>query len=95
MLNKSNTPNISNRPISIRAERIHLAASGKVDHEKTGPKVPKPGPTLPIADITVLNDSVRPTPKHINNVQPINMHIRYVKKKYIPLLLSVLELDYY
>ena len=76
MLNKSSTPKISNRPISIRAERIHFAASGRDAHEKTGPKAPNPGPTLPIADITVLKDSVKPTPKHINNVQPISMHIR-------------------
>ena len=64
----------------MRAERIHFAASGRAAHEKTGPKAPSPGPTLPIADITVLNDSVKPTPKHISNVQPINMHIQKKKK---------------
>lgn len=79
----------------MRAERIHFAASGRAAHEKTGPKTPSPGPTLPIADITVLNDSVKPTPKHISNVQPINMHIKYVTKMYILMPMFVLELDRY
>lgn len=73
-------PKISSRPMSIKAERIHLAALGREDQEKTGPNAPNPGPTLPIADITVLKDSVKSTPKHINKVQPINIHIKYVTK---------------
>ena len=57
--------------MSIREERIHLAASGSAAQEKAGPKLPNPGPTLPIADITVLIASVKPTPNAINSVQPI------------------------
>ena len=48
--------------MSISAERIHLAASGRAAQEKAGPKAPSPGPTLPMADMTVLMDSVSPTP---------------------------------
>ena len=57
--------------MSIREESIHLAASGSAAQEKAGPKLPNPGPTLPIADITVLIASVNPTPNAINSVQPI------------------------
>ena len=67
--------------MNISADNIHLAASGKAAHENTGPKAPNPGPTLPIADTTVLIASVSPTPKHISNVQPTKMQIRYVAKK--------------
>ena len=47
--------------MSISADNIHLATEGIAAHEFTGPKAPKPGPTLPIAEITVLIDSVSPT----------------------------------
>ena len=67
--------------MNISADNIHLAASGKAAHENTGPKAPNPGPTLPIADTTVLIASVSPTPKHISSVQPTKMQIRYVAKK--------------
>ena len=67
--------------MSINAESIHLAASGRAAQEKAGPKAPSPGPTLPMADITVLMDSVSPTPQHINNIHPIKIHIKLVPKK--------------
>ena len=57
--------------MSISEERIHLAPSGSAAQEKAGPKLPNPGPTLPMAEITVLMDSVNPTPNAINSVQPI------------------------
>mgnify|MGYP007077726978 FL=1 len=62
--------------MSINAESIHLAASGRAAQEKAGPKAPNPGPTLPMEDITVLMDSVSPTPQHINNIHPIKVHIK-------------------
>ena len=66
--------------MSISAERIHLAASGRAAQEKAGPKAPSPGPTLPMADMTVLMDSVSPTPQPINNIHPTKMQIKYVTK---------------
>lgn len=64
-------PKISSLPMSIKAERIHFAASGMAAQEKAGPKLPNPGPTLPMAEITVLMASVKPTPHAINSVQPM------------------------
>lgn len=57
--------------MSIREDSIHLAASGRAAQEKEGPKLPSPGPTLPMAEITVLIASVKPTPHDISSVQPI------------------------
>ena len=57
--------------MSIREESIHLAASGSAAQEKAGPKLPNPGPTLPIDEITVLIASVKPTLNAINSVQPV------------------------
>ena len=60
--------------MSISADNIHLATEGIAAHEFTGPKAPKPGPTLPIAEITVLIDSVSPTPQSISSTQPIRIN---------------------
>ena len=57
--------------MSISDDSIHFAASGNAAQEKAGPKQPNPGPTFPIADITVLMASVSPTPNAISSVQPI------------------------
>ena len=66
--------------MSIREESIHLAASGSAAQEKAGPKLPNPGPTLPIAEITVLIASVKSTPNAINSVQPIKATDRQAAK---------------
>ena len=57
--------------MSIREESIHLAASGSAAQENAGPKLPSPGPTLPIAEMTVLMASVNPTPNAISDVHPM------------------------
>lgn len=69
--NMRRKPKISSLPMSIREESVHLAASGSAAQEKAGPKQPNPGPTLPMAEITVLIASVKPTPNAISSVQPI------------------------
>lgn len=56
--------------MSISEERTHFAASGNAAQEKAGPKQPNPGPTLPMAEITVLMASMNPTPNAISMVQP-------------------------
>ena len=67
---KDNTANNSKRPINIRNDNIHLAASGNAAHEKAGPNAPSPGPTLPKLEITVLIASIIPTPKNISSIHP-------------------------
>lgn len=56
--------------MSISAERVYLAASGMAAQETVGPKQPKLGPPLPIADKTVVADSAKPTPKADNRAVP-------------------------
>ena len=64
-MKSNNTVNNSKRPKSIKKESSHLAASGNALHEKAGPHVPRPGPILPMLEITVPIDSRKPTPKPI------------------------------
>ena len=64
----------------ISADSVHFAATGNAAQEKDGPKLPSPGPTLPIAEMTVLMASVSPTPDAISSVQPMKATDIYAAK---------------
>ena len=49
----------------MRKDNSHLAASGRWFQLYAGPQVPNPGPTPPILETTVPNDSINPTPSNI------------------------------
>ena len=53
-VSNNNTVNNSNRPMSMNKVLSHLAASGRASHEKAGPHIPIPGPTLAKLDMTTL-----------------------------------------
>lgn len=56
-VNKSKTVKSSKRPNNIRNAKSHFAASGNVLHEYAGPQIPRPGPILPILEMTQPMDS--------------------------------------
>lgn len=75
---RTNTVNISSRPISIPILNIHLAASGKVEKLPVGPTIcPIPGPTLATAVTALVMLVIGSSPKLPNNAEITMM----VKKK--------------
>ena len=79
--NISRIPYNSRRPMSMRNDSTHLAASGAAAHENAGPKCPNASPALPSAEHTSPKASVRPSPKHISSIHPASPQKMYSSTK--------------
>ena len=81
----------SSLPISILNDKIHFDISGIPEKLLVGPSNDNAGPTLLIAEICALNDSINPKPVKLNNNEPSRISIIYrtTNEKMRPITLSL------
>lgn len=78
----TNTVNISKRPMSIKAEHIHLAKAGNMLQDIVGPICkPKVGPTLLKLLNAIVMAFVLSIPIAMNIKEAITMSIKYMARK--------------